>query len=533
MQEDKTLTNLIDFAASRTLLGVLGDLVHALQAERGAAALFLDSNGDVFSDEFAERRTRSDTAFDRYKTVLDRLIREGTLPRAIMMRHQGLLSRKEELDELRKDILSHKVRYTAAINVYSFRLHLPLIESMVEVAHQTKGHHSRLVSAYSNFLHWKEKLGMERALGTRGFYAHAFRNTEFYDRMIALLAEQKTYYTGFISLASPQQVDLVESLNEDKSMQEVERMNALLEGSASPAEIETYTAEDWFDLMSRTISRLHKIENALVETLSSEAQEKALAENRTAHNTSDRVSAYKGFVRSLKLFSDVSDDDLEALLHESELRRFRKGKLLILEGEPVSRLYIILQGWIKIFNGSESGQEAVLQMVTAGDTLMETAVLLSSSSPVSAQIVEDAQLLSFPAPLIRKFIRNNSSFALSMLNSLSLKSQVLVRQLETSRLKSAPERVGWFLLHSYLNQDDQKGFVELPYDKANIASLLDMRPETFSRALKTLRGQGFEIQENRIKMPGKHALCQFCDAHLAVGCQMAATPDCPANREAV
>ena len=521
------MKQVVDFDNSCSLLHLLGDMLHALQRERGVASLYLDSKGELFSKELEENFKITDAIIKNYSDEIAKQIEKQSLPSFISFRQQNLLSHLLKLNDLRQKIKTNELRYTLVINEYTFGFNLPLIEGMVELAHKTEGHQSQLVSAYSNFLHWKERLGLERALGSRGFYANAFRNSEFCDRMIALLAEQNSHFKTFVTLASPQQMKLIKDLHEDDSMRKIQQINHLLETNAAPAKVESFTAEAWFHLMTEMIDKLRVIERKLVETLSSESQEQALNDSKLNQNIPVNVSAYKGFLSSLKLFSEISEQDIDSLLSESEVRPFSKGKLLILEGEPANRLYVILQGWVKVFNGNESGDEAILQMLTAGDTLLETAILLNSISPISAQTVEDAVVLSFPAPLIRKFIKNNNVFALSMLNRLSLHSQGLVRKLESSRLKTATERVGWFLLSSYLEQDQKVGFVELPYDKASIASFLDMRPETFSRALKSLRSEGFEIQDNRIKLPGDHSLCQFCDAHLATGCNRKINSECP------
>jgi len=51
-------------------------------------------------------------------------------------------------------------------------------------------------------------------------------------------------------------------------------------------------------------------------------------------------------------------------------------------------------------------------------------------------------------------------------------------------LKTATERVGWFLLKLGMEQNAGKAnAITLPYDKTTIASFLDMTPETFSRTL--------------------------------------------------
>ena len=167
-------------------------------------------------------------------------------------------------------------------------------------------------------------------------------------------------------------------------------------------------------------------------------------------------------------------------------------------------------------------------MLSAGDSLMEAAVFLNIPSLVSAQVVQDAKLLSLPAPIIRQSLKDNKDLALNMIGGLSMRSQGLIRQIEHSRLKTATERVGWFLLKLGMEQSGGKAnAITLPYDKSTIASYLDMTPETFSRTLKKFKNNGFHIHNDKITKPDPEALCRFCDEALSEACVFKDQPSCP------
>lgn len=375
---------------------------------------------------------------------------------------------------------------------------------------------------------------MERALGTRGFYTFAFRNQEFCDRFVALIAEQKNYLNTFKALASPSQIGLVTEHLNSKDLIAFQEFNKLLEDGAPAGEIERYTGEDWFELCTRIINDLRDTEKQLVDALEGAGaiqvqlpETEEASDPRKASAAPAMVQKYRKFLSTLPTFSSMDEADLDELLNFAQIREYSKDKLLFLRDEPASRIYVILQGWVKVYNGLETGEEAILQMLGAGETLLESSVFLNVPTPVSAQVVEDALLLSIPAPVIRQRIQESPSLALSMLNNVSIRTQRLVQQIELSRLKSAHERVGWFLLRLMLNQKSRGGLIYLPYEKSIIASYLDMRPETFSRALKKFKADGFEITTDTVQMPEDNALCGFCDIDLASQCVRAGSHECP------
>ncbi|NRB11224.1 MAG: Crp/Fnr family transcriptional regulator [Rickettsiaceae bacterium] len=236
---------------------------------------------------------------------------------------------------------------------------------------------------------------------------------------------------------------------------------------------------------------------------------------------------YYKLITSLQLFLGISTDSLYSILQHGQIRNFGKGTLLFLEGDQIESLYVVLEGTIKIFKGSESGEEAILQILKSGDPIMESTVFLDTNFTVSAETVENATLLSIPATIIREQVKSNHKLALNLITSIAEYSQELIRQAENIRLKSADERIGLFLLNLFWQQKGVSREVKLPYDKALIASYLDMRRETFSRVLKRLKAKGFKIENDTIVIPKLTSLCEYCDSSTAAKCPQYHTPYCP------
>jgi CRP-like cAMP-binding protein len=305
-------------------------------------------------------------------------------------------------------------------------------------------------------------------------------------------------------------------------------LHRALEDSDNDSQQLSLTAKDWLTLLSGKVNSLYKAEQSLVDTL-----------KKSNHGINDKITTtgtfssldsdhrYIDLIKTLPLFSNLPSNISQQLLQSAHTREYKKGKILFLEGEQPTLFYIILRGWVKLYKGSVVGEETILQMLSCGDCLIESAIFLNAPYPLSAQIAENALLLSFPAPMIRQLIRSNNELAMNMLTNLSQRSQFLLQQVETTRLKSASERVGWFLLKTLISQREGNNHVKLPYDKAMIASYLDMKPETFSRTLKRFKDQGFHIDNDTIMLPDISALCGYCDINIAPSCARHNTKDCP------
>ncbi len=498
----------------------LGELAHQLQLERGRSALFVDSGGEIFEDELRAQYKDTDQALGFLKQSDDIIANSQS------ERLSDISDNLEKLENSRERVQSGEIKFSEVLNAYTYDFLCPIVDLSVEIALQLEDVDPVKVSAYSNFLQWKERAGRERAWGAHGFCSHAFRNREFSERMITLIQEQDAYKRAFMSLVNVSQKEKIEEILSGYVMECLESIHHQLAKTGHAEDLEALSPVTWFELLTGKIERLKLAERGLVKDLI--AVQPVAPPDTIKQGIPGHLDAYMPIIRALPAFTKLSEENLSGLLSHAEIRTYEKGKLLFMQGETLSRFYLILDGWVKLYTGTYAGTETILQMLSAGESLMEASVFLDLPSTVNAQVEQDAVLLSFPAPIVRQSLLDNKEFALNMIGGLSLRSQGLIRQIEHSRLKSATERVGWFLLKLGIDQNGGKGnAITLPYDKATIASYLDMTPETFSRALNRFRKKGFQIQNDQITKPDPTALCSFCDETLARACVFKDQESCP------
>ncbi len=504
-------------------LNILGDVVHNLQCERGYASLFLGGGKALFHERLERQFRQTDDALNVLEKGVGQWMDSALLRKNQSEKMRSILEESlPSLAETRGRVREEALTPSPCITFYSHHLISPLLQIMAETAFYMNG--GDPASAYNSFLHWKERVGLERALGSRAFMGSAFRNDEFLERVHFLLSEQENYQHTFMALATPAQKRLLDATTQNDAIQRLDTIHKALQQSPVPTVLDGFGPEDWFDLVTEKIDALHACEKALVETLEPVTPSLVPAADVPLKGA---LADYDALIRSLNLFSGMSEEDLNRVLQKSHVRTLEKGRILFLEGEQANHLYIILKGWVKVFKGTAAGEETILQMLSSGDAIMESVVFLNTSFPVSAQIAENAVVLSLSAAMLREQIRQNHDLALSLLASISHRSRHLIQQIEKIRLQSVDERIGWFLLRLLLDQGQTSRCVELPYDKSLIASYLDMKRETFSRALKRLKARGFRIENDTIVIPTLSALCDFCDQETAMDCDRNASSHCP------
>jgi CRP-like cAMP-binding protein len=202
-------------------------------------------------------------------------------------------------------------------------------------------------------------------------------------------------------------------------------------------------------------------------------------------------------VRGLPLFASLDEALLAQLLGGGLARNYERRVLLFLQGEVAANLFVVLEGWVRLFRVTADGQDSTIALLGPGESLAEAAIFDSGRYPVNACAAEPARLLVVPAASFVARIRENPDLALNLLAAMSRHLRRLVMQVERLASLSSLERVSEFLLR-LCPVEQGWAEIELPLDKVLIAARLNMQPETLSRALARLRAYGVATIGNRV-----------------------------------
>ena len=207
------------------------------------------------------------------------------------------------------------------------------------------------------------------------------------------------------------------------------------------------------------------------------------------------------YLKSIQLFSNLTEEEVVPFQKAAQIRSYKKGKFIYLQGNSATFFYVIGGGWIKLFRTMPEGQEVIIDMLTTGHTFGEDAIFEQGRHACSAQVVEDVKLLSIPANLLKEQTLRSPSLAINMLSTISKQHRHHSGTLAFNTMLSAPQRIGCFLLRLCID-DSQKGAVfNLPYDKSLIADTLGMKGAIFSRALAILKQKtGARVKGPRVEI---------------------------------
>ncbi len=223
---------------------------------------------------------------------------------------------------------------------------------------------------------------------------------------------------------------------------------------------------------------------------------------RASHDlNAERLS----LIRQVPMFSSLTLEAIDNLLSDAYLQHTKRNEVLFLRGEEARSFYMVFDGWVKLMRQTENGQESIIGVFAKGETFAEAAIFDQRGYPVSAVVVEDAELLVIPAARFLREFKQNSEYAVSVVASMSRHMRSLVRQIEQLSVTSSTERLARFLVQ-LCPQDVAEAEVRFPIEKSLVAGRLGMQPETLSRALAKLRKVGVETKGSAVRISDIPAL---------------------------
>lgn len=232
------------------------------------------------------------------------------------------------------------------------------------------------------------------------------------------------------------------------------------------------------------------------------------------------VNARRDIIEKSLFLQSLPEEVLDELLASATKKEYQRGDTMFLQGDPATHIFIVLEGWVKLFRISTNGNEAVVNVFSRGQSFGEAAALQSAIYPVSCDAVTDCVLASVPANKLINLIKERPEISLSVIASTFRHLHDLVGQLEQIKSHTGGQRIAQFLL-DLAPVESGACVVSLPYDKTLIAGRLGMKPESLSRAFKKLSEVGVRIERNCASVEDLDRLRDYADTDPALAWQSA------------
>ena len=154
----------------------------------------------------------------------------------------------------------------------------------------------------------------------------------------------------------------------------------------------------------------------------------------------------RAILTQMPLFAGLSDEQLDALAVFLRRRAYRKGTVVVSEGEAGSSMYFIEEGQIKLTILSPEGKEVVLQLLGPGGFFGELALLDGEPRSATAVVQSHAKLAALEREHLLQFLERHPRAAASLLAAMSRRLRRTTDTVHDAALLDGPTRLAKTLL---------------------------------------------------------------------------------------
>jgi CRP/FNR family cyclic AMP-dependent transcriptional regulator len=128
----------------------------------------------------------------------------------------------------------------------------------------------------------------------------------------------------------------------------------------------------------------------------------------------------------LFLFGQLSDEDVEWLLHHGESRAVAAGGTLIRQGGEVDAIFILLEGRLSVWLGGQAERE--IARLNAGEIVGEMSFLDARPASATVKALEDSTVFAVPRAALAGKLAADLGFASRFYRALAIYLSTTVRE---------------------------------------------------------------------------------------------------------
>ena len=195
-------------------------------------------------------------------------------------------------------------------------------------------------------------------------------------------------------------------------------------------------------------------------------------------------------VSRVPVFANLSPHDQRRVAGLARPTHLGAGEVAYSADDDLAQLMVVHTGRLKIFRLSADGSEQIVRVLGPGEFTGETSVFTGRRPDDYATALDECRLCVFRHDDLETLIRTHPEIGLRMLSTVSERLSDTEYRLNALTSRDVEGRLADYLLGLPSTWRDGVAVVTLPLAKKDVASLLDASPESLSRALKSLAGQG-------------------------------------------
>ncbi|WP_461201093.1 Crp/Fnr family transcriptional regulator [Anoxybacillus sp. TBDG-1] len=198
-------------------------------------------------------------------------------------------------------------------------------------------------------------------------------------------------------------------------------------------------------------------------------------------------------LKMISLFSQLSDEELDAIIHIATVRTYKPKTLAFMQGDPLDRVFFIASGTVKIYKIDVSGKEQIVSILQEGDMFPHTGFFRRGTYPAHAEMMSETTLIIIPIEQFEQTLICYPQLCVKLFHIMGEKIIELQTRLEELVFHNTTEQLArLFIRLAKTNGVYVNGRYRLKatITTRELANMIGTARETVSRVLSQLKQQG-------------------------------------------
>ncbi len=199
-------------------------------------------------------------------------------------------------------------------------------------------------------------------------------------------------------------------------------------------------------------------------------------------------------LKEIPLFEGFDREKIEKLASIARVKKYTNDSTIFFKGEQSHSLMIVTKGVVRICKHNQKGDKINIGIFKPYSFVAEAVTLKQAPYPASAYAEDDVEIIYIKINEFRDNFLKDANVSYLIIESLLGKIRMIETNIEINIASSAKDKI-----YAYYKKNE---ILKLGLKNYEIASLLGMSPETFSRNIKQLEKEklllkidaGYEIK---------------------------------------
>lgn len=207
-------------------------------------------------------------------------------------------------------------------------------------------------------------------------------------------------------------------------------------------------------------------------------------------------------VRQLSSLKALSREELIEMSQTKTAISVKKGETLFEEGEHLSGVYCIKEGFSKLTKLSSNGKQQIVRFVKKGDLLGQRSVISDEAVNLNAVAVSDMHVCFIPKNEVVKNFKKSPNFAVEVVKDVCTELKTSDNVIVDMAQKTVKQRLAATLLSMHETFEiDTDGFINVQLTREEVASIVGTATESLIRMLSDFSKNGLlTVKGKKIKI---------------------------------